>query len=393
MNKIKPSYLLLLPLLFACQTTQAPLPTEVSSGKQLYLDSSFIASEPYVIETEEDIFSLDDAMLEVVNTKLKNDKHIKARSQILLDHIFNKENIALSYDGNANVTARQAFHSGSANCLSLTIMAYALAVEAGMNVSFQQINVPEYWVRNGQYNQLTGHINLLVEENVDVTRQVIWGLGALQIDFDPSAAKKSFSKKVIDKNTVLAMFYNNKGANAMVNNNYPLAYQYFKQATLQDNSFSATWGNLGILYRLNGYKTEAEKVYRHAISLDNNNLNALSNLALLLYSQERNFEAVEIEQYIKKIRNKNPYYHAVLADEAFYNGNFKVAEQHYKDAIELDKNEHEFYFGLAKIYYMQNKLMSAKKSMRMAILLNKSDDIDEQYIAKLNVLKRAKVTY
>ncbi len=393
MNKILPLYLLLLPFLFACQTTQAPLPTEVSSGKQLYLDNSFITSEPYVIETEKDIFSLDDAMLEVVNTKLKNNKHIKMRSQILLDHIFNKENIALSYDGNANVTAKQAFHNRKANCISLTIMAYALAKEAGLNVNFQQINVPEYWVRNGQYNQLTGHINLLVQEDISPGSQVIWGQDTLQIDFDPGAAKKTLSKQIIEKNTVLAMFYNNKGANALVVKNYPLAYQYLKQATLNDEKFSAAWGNLAILYKLNGYESEAETVYRHAINLKRDNLTALSNLALLMYSQDRVDEAIEIEQYIEKIRIKNPYYHAVLADEAFYNGDFILAEQHYKNAIELDKNEHEFYFGLAKVYYMQQNLMLAKRSMKMAILLNKSDDIDEQYIAKLNVLKRAKVTY
>lgn len=393
MNKILPSYLLLLPFLFACQNTQAPLPIEVSTGTNLYVDEFFTPPDQFVIETEEDIFQLDQDMIDMVNTRLKNKKTIKKRASALLDYIFDEDNIALTYDGNANVIAREAFHTGSANCMSLTIMAYSLAKEAELDVNFQQINVPEYWVRNGRYNQLTGHVNLLIKGTSVDSQTVVWGGSDFQIDFDPGAAKKSFTKKVISKQTILAMFYNNKGADALVVKNYPLAYLYFKEATETDSKFSPAWGNLAILYKFNGLESLAERVYRHAIKLQPDNLNALANLALLLHRQDRIDEAAEIDRYIIDIRRKNPYYHAVLADEAFYNGDFAFAEQHYKNAIELDKSEHEFYFGLAKAYYMQKKLTLAKKSMRIAISLNKSDDIDEQYIAKLNVLKKARSSY
>ncbi len=71
------------------------------------------------------------------------------------------------------MTAAQAYHSKSANCMSLTIMAYAMATHAGMNVAFQEVDIPEYWVRNGKYSLLTGHVNLLVKSNVDVSRRVV----------------------------------------------------------------------------------------------------------------------------------------------------------------------------------------------------------------------------
>jgi hypothetical protein len=95
------------------------------------------------------------------------------------------------------MTAREDFHSKTANCMSLTIMAYALAKKAGLVVDFQQVEIPEYWIRNGQYNLLTGHINLLIKTKDRLNKTTVYGSNTLQIDFDPYVVKESFSKRVI----------------------------------------------------------------------------------------------------------------------------------------------------------------------------------------------------
>jgi tetratricopeptide (TPR) repeat protein len=376
-----------LPLLLSCQSNKNIHVGQTSSAENLYLDDKFIAISPAVIETEQEIFKLDDDMRAMVQAKLVNNLSAEDKTRILLEHLFNEENIALRYEGNANVTATEAYHSKTANCMSLTIMAYALAKEAGMNISFQEVDVPEYWVRNGQYSLLTGHVNLLVKERDDINRRVIWGGGRTLIDFDPFVAKKRFPSHIITKNTLMAMFYNNKGAEALVNKNYPLAYQYLKEATLIDNSFASSWGNLGILYKLSGHYNLAEKAYIHAINLEEDSLSSLGNLALLLKGQGRLNEALPIENYIHKIRVNNPYYHALLADEAYFRQSYPLAIQHYKKAIQLDDGQHEFYFGLAKVYYKQDKLILSKKAMKKALVLTRARSTKKQYIAKLNFLK------
>ena len=292
------SLLLCFPLLLACQSNQNLHVSQTYSQQDLYLDYQYLSLEPIRIETEQEIFALDDGMRAMVQDKLINHYPAHQKARILLEHLFNDENIALSYDGNANVTAKQAYHNKSANCMSLTILAYALADEAGMNISFQDVDVPEYWVRNGQYSLLTGHVNLLVEESEDINKRVLWGEIATRIDFDPFVAKKNFPSHTIEKHTLLAMFYNNKGAEEMLNGNYPLAYQYLKMATITDNQFSSAWGNLGVLYKLSGHYAMAESAYNHAITLNNKNLTSLGNLALLLNKQERYSEAKPIEDFI-----------------------------------------------------------------------------------------------
>ncbi len=386
---IKPSYILLfcLPLLLACQSKQHLEAKRILPQINLYQDSQFQPQHPIHIETEQEIFQLDDEMRFMVKAKLKNNLPAYKKANILLEHIFNEENISLTYNSNANVTARSAYHNKLANCISLTILAYALADEADMNISFQQVDVPEYWVRNGQYSLLTGHVNLLVIERDARSQGIAFGSKITRIDFDPFVSKRNFPSKVISKQTLLAMFYNNKGAEAMVSNNYTVAYQYLKLATQVDNQFSSAWGNLGILYKLSGYYDMAEKAYRHAILVDEDNLTSLANLALLLNKQGRFNEAEPLEVLIHKTRVKNPYYHALLANEAYFNQSYDQALRHYKKAIQLDDEQHEFFLGLAKTYYMQNNFKLAKRSMKKAITLTKTKDTENLYVAKLNFLK------
>jgi len=385
------SLFLSLPALFSCQSSNSLVVKSTIPVESLYLDQHFVLPTSFKIESEQEIFMLDDEMLSVVENTLNKtqDPHKKARK--LLEHIFSQEMVSLSYSTNANLTAREAYHSQTANCMSLTIMAYALAKEANLDVDFQQVDVPEYWVRNGQYNLLTGHVNLLIKPSAHSNRHLIYGNDNVQIDFDPYAVKQSFPRRVIEKNTVLAMFYNNKGGQALVNEKYNTAYQYFKAATLADKTFSGAWGNLAVLYRLTNNLNSAEIAYRYAIEINPDNLTALTNLALLLRSQQKNLEADNIESRLLLKRIKNPYYHAVLADEAYYQHDYLQALKHYKDAIKLNKKIHELYFGLARVYYQMNRLPEAERAMKKALTLNKIKSTEHQYIAKLKFLKAERI--
>ena len=322
--------LIISPLIFSCQNSPVQShhtysPKHIDS---LYLDQTFIKPDTFEIESEQDIFRLDAEMISLVDEKIKKSFSPIKKAKVLLHHIFSQDNIALSYASHANVVAVDAFHSQTANCLSLTIMAYALAKEAGLDVEFQQVEVPEYWVRNGKYNLLTGHINLLIATKSNFDNIKIYGSGSLEVDFDPYVQKQSFSKRVIKKNAVLAMFYNNKGGQALVNGDYAIAYQYFKAATQENSNFSSAWGNLAVLYKLTNHDDMAESTYRYAITLESNNYTALANLAILLRKKGNDVEANSIENKLRIKRNKNPYYHAVLADEAYYNRNYPQAILH-----------------------------------------------------------------
>ncbi|WP_083602022.1 tetratricopeptide repeat protein [Thalassotalea sp. PP2-459] len=365
------------------QTVRKPAP---NNYQQLLNDEAFPGYKKHNIESLDEVFALDAQMEDFVEKRLIPEKNYLRKARKLLKHIFSKEDINLAYQNNANLTASQAYHSQTANCMSLTIMAYALATEAGLNVKFQSIKVPEYWVRNGEHNMLTGHVNLSVSEKRASNVAVVYGDELMQIDFDPEVYRRSFPKKTITKQDMLAMFYNNKGAGALVQQNYDKAYAYFKSAIIANPTFSSSWGNLGVLYKLTKQYDLAKKSYNTAIALDNDNLTAYKNLTIVLSHQGENKRVEAIKQMLHEKRHKNPFYHAMLADEALYRGEYQLAKRLFKKAIRLEKKGHEFYFGLARVYFALKETDKAENAIKKAISYNRYPSTENQYIAKLNVI-------
>lgn len=381
---------IVLALLSGCQSSPGYEQAATEFNSSLYLDEKFENHNAVYIESEETIFALDDDMKVMVVEKLINERDNRKKAKKLLKHFFNSEQVSLAYNAGANVIASQAYQNKEANCLSLTIMAYAIAKAADLDVVFQSVKVPEYWVRNGKMNMLTGHVNLRVMERRSPNKVVFFDRGIAEIDFDPYVVKKLFPKKVISKNTIIAMFYNNKGANAMVEGDYITAYAYLRAATEIDPEFSSAWGNLGILYRFNGYEQQAIDTYQYAININRDNLTAMANLSMLLHVNGEYEQAKSLDNFIMRQRANNPYYYALLADEKFYLGAYNEAILHYRKAIKLNKNIHEFYFGLAKVYYMLDDMEKAQSYMKKAIAKNRIKQLDKQYVAKLDVLRQTK---
>jgi len=380
-------------LLSACQNSGHLNEKELIVEEGLYSDNYFPNYKNIKIETEEDIFALNSRMRLMVKEKLIPVRDIKKRSIKLLEHIFDQNNVALEYSSSANVNARDVYNNQVANCLSLTILAYALAKEAGLDVNFHDVNIPEYWVRNGNNNMLSGHVNLTISRPLKSSRYIFMGKNILTIDFDPYISRKNFPKKPISKSVVVAMFYSNKGGQAILDGEFEKAYAYIKKATQIAPNFSPSWGNLGVLYKNIHQDDFALRAYRFAIELNRNNFNAMANLSLLLSRRGENDEVKEIQKILHNKRSKNPYYHAMQADRAFYNGRNELAITYYQKAISLAKKVPEFHFELAKIYKAMNEKSKAKKSIKRAIRYNRTAGVEDRYIAKLNVINQASLTH
>lgn len=383
-------HLLLVVLLSSCTTPYSHSSLIIIDTQSLYLDRQFVGFSEINIESANEVFGIDVEMRKVVEQELLPIKNYKKRATQLLQHIFSNNNINLTYQDNANLTAIQTYHSQVANCMSLTIMAYALAKEAGLEVKFQQLEVPEYWIRNGNYNQLAGHVNLVITRPEKRSRFKYFSNEILEIDFDPLITKKLFPRKIINQPRVLAMFYNNKGAQFLIQKNYLEAYAYLREATLVDVDYSSSWSNLGVLYNLNGNEEAASRVFRYAFTLDSNNLTALTNLSLLLEKQGVIEEVKIINRKLSAKRSRNPYYHALLANDAYRQGELQKSLQYYRKAIRLKSDAHEFYYGLAIVYNKLDNWPAAETAMKKALYYNHGDDTEKKYMSFLDSIRTQK---
>src|SRR5690606_21210427 len=114
-----------------------------------------------------------------------------------------------------------------------TILAYSLAQHANLAVEFQDVLIPEYWTQVQGSSLLNGHVNLRVKEKEDeggVYRKRIFGKSEYVIDFDLETNKSHFPVRVLQREDVVAMFYTNKSAQALLDHQYDLAYAYLRAA-------------------------------------------------------------------------------------------------------------------------------------------------------------------
>lgn len=375
-------------LLTSCSSSPKQTGLVNTDTSILLVDEAFPTQSNYSIESIEQIYAIDEEMNDFIHSSLMHEKDPYNRARLLLKKLFYRSPEKLRYQNGANLTAQQAFHQNTANCLSLTILAYTLANEANLNIKFQEVLIPEYWIREGSYNMLTGHVNLKVVGDLRTQYKVIWGRKETVIDFDPYSVKKHFPKNVISRNRVTAMFYNNKGAQALVRNDFDLAYVYFKASIQQEPDFSPVWGNLGLLYKKIGLIGYAEQAYLKSVDINYKNYNAWNNLAILVSEQSRHEEAKKIYSYIHRARMKNPYYHGLLGEEAYYNGDYETAISHFKKAKSMSGKEHEFYFGLAKSFYKLGDYKKSEYFLLKAKRYAKFKDIEDKYQNKLNLLSR-----
>jgi tetratricopeptide (TPR) repeat protein len=245
--------------------------------------------------------------------------------------------------------------------------------------------VPEYWTRRAGFSLLNGHINI----KISVPKQAnvfVFDNRSYQVDFDPQPLKYRLPKKVVSKQNVLSMFYNNKGADAFLQKDYVTAYAYFREALMVNPNFDSAWVNLGILYRLSGYFPQAEKVYQYALIVKPDSLTALENLAYLYTFTGRNKEAEKILAKVEAQRNNNPYYHVNLGEQKMEKKRWVQALTHFRRALALDKGKHEVYFGLARAYYKMGEMQQSKRYLKQA-KNNASNKYDEEkYQSKLEFL-------
>ncbi len=367
--------------LMACQSSIIKIPP----SEHLLYDQGFTGFSEVSIQSEKQIFYLDDTAKAFVASTLEPMNNKNAQMEALVKAIFDRSKLNLLYQGDANTNANDTFHFQAANCLSLSIMTYALASEAGFNAYFQEIMIPEYWTRRAGFSLLNGHINIkiLAPRQVDV---FVINNRSYQVDFDPQPLRYGFPKKVVTKQAVLSMFYNNKGVDAFLKKDFVTAYAYFREALIVEPSFDSAWVNLGILFRISEYFSQAEKAYQHALVINPDSLTALENLAYLYTFTGRIEEAEKILAKVYAQRNNNPYYHVNLGEQEMEQKRWDQALTHFRRALALDKGKHEVYFGLARAYYEIGELQQSERYFKQAKNKASNKHDADKYQSKLEFL-------
>jgi tetratricopeptide (TPR) repeat protein len=339
----------------------------------------------YQIESIEDIFELNNSAKDFLDQISDDHRSKKAQLGALVYNIFDRSKLALAYEADANTTATQTYEKGAANCLSLTIMAYAMAEYLGFDATFQEVNIPEYWTRRDGNILLNGHVNLHLLEQEDYDSYALQPRPFI-IDFDPLRNTQRFKTTPLSKRDVVSNFYVNKAADALIKDNNDLAFAYLKAAIDVAPSNEGAYVNLGVLYSRNNLFNLAELAYQASLDIKSNFSTALENLSLLYQKTDRLPQAKSIQARLAKKRENNPYYHFFLGNLSFDKGEHKQSLEHYKKSISLNSKPHEFYFHLARTFLVLGDLENTKRYLRKAKKRAGNENLERRYEHQLSLI-------
>lgn len=377
----------LLLLVAACQ--QLPAKQKLQLASDSLLQDSAFQSVAAPVESEQQIFALPETVVNQARQQVLPYQYADERSLALLTFIFGSDSDPLEYVNNATLIASDTYIQKEANCLSLTILAYSLAQQLGFDAHFQDVDVPEYWVTRSGNSMLNGHVNLMIfpEKNRSAAQHIVVlrGNGYL-IDFDMVPQRAKQQAKRISQQSIVAMFYNNKAADAMMSGDYDLAYHYLKAAITTAPELAQNWNNLAVLYRKKQMLVLAEQVYLHSLALEPENSNTMSNLAMLYELTERYQEAAVLEDRVAKKRLSNPYYFIMQGNEALERQEADDAITYFRRSLKLQPHVPEAYFGLARSYVLKQDLLQASQYLQSAKRYTDSAPERRRYQHKLDML-------
>ena len=323
-----------------------------------------------------DVLALSPEMLAFIDQNVDSKQHITLKLHKLLYAIINKGTFGLEYDDTTR-TAPETFEDRVGNCLSFTNMFIAMARKAGLNASFQEVDIPPDWTREGNAFVLNRHVNVFV----DLGRS-----GVRAVDFNLDDFRTSYDRRTVPDSRAMAHYYNNIGVERMQGKQAVAALRFFRKTIDSDDEFAPVWGNIGILYSRAGYPEYAEAAYLYALEINPQELVAMSNLGRLYKSLGHTELADWYNKQTKLHRMRNPYYRYHLAREAFLARDYDTAIGHLKYSVREKKNEDTFYFLMGLSYLQKGNESAARRWLEKAEQVAEDDGLQRNYHSKLEML-------
>lgn len=339
----------------------------VSACNFIRLDSNFATDRKFenkVLDQREDRFediapmALNEEIIAYMNehvTDLSTDLTIVNQLQSLL---FDVNYLNIEYDDQVTRTAVQTFNDRKGNCLSVVNLYIAMARYYGVDAKFQTVKVRPSWDRRGEILVLSQHINALGRFNSSTVYVV---------DFTPEITLQQLTANIIDDREARALYFNNLGAESLIEASYEQAVAYFKNALYLDPKLSIAWNNIGTAYSRLEDKETAEYAYQKAYSLDRSNATAINNL-VRFYRQSGDIATADrYAKAIESFNNRNPYYHYNLGSIAYVEADYEAARDHFIAAIKNKEAEPDFYLALSKTYEKLGQPDAAARQYELAI--------------------------
>lgn len=357
----------------------APRPADADAG--LFHDAVF--GPPAERISTDDVFALNDAMRHYVRVEIAGALHSQGVQTGFVEALSRKQGLKLEYDSARTKTAAEAFDTRSGNCLSLVLMTAALARELGLPFHYGRAVLPDLWSRHDDLLFASGHINVTIGRRL-VDARSRFDLAPLTIDFLPPEEVRRLYTREIEEGTVLAMYANNRSAEALAGRRLADAYAWAREALRHDAAFTSAWNTLGVAYLRRGEAVYAAAAFEHVlVALDARDTSALSNLASAYTQLGRSADAKTLRTRLAAIEAEPPYHFFQLGMRALREGDYAAARAHFEREVARADYQPEFHHWLGVARWGLGDAAGARRELALAVSNSSTRREHDLYAAKL----------
>jgi Flp pilus assembly protein TadD len=383
------------PLLHRCATLVAaawlaacaPVPV-APDGASLFVDSAFAPPGRPIDPAQ--VFALSPEMRQYLAHEIDDRVNLHGLQQGLIDALYSSnQKLVLEYDAEFTRNAAEAFDARAGNCLSLAIMTGAFAKALGLAVRYRAVQIDDSWGRDGDLALFVGHVNVSVGKKVPLVRTVEHSPDWWTVDFLPQADIRRQRTVPVAEERIVAMYMNNKAAEALARGRNDDAYWWIRTAITQDPRFADLYNTLGVVYMRHGQPQPAEAALRAALGLRAEHPQVLSNLALLLRRQGRQAEASAVDQQLARLRAQSPFASFNRGLRAYEAGDYAQAREQFERALAMSNDFHEFHYWMALACLRLGERERAIRHLREAEQNSNTRQQQAAYAMKLQRLAAA----
>ena len=374
-------------LLFSgCATVPPPTPLAVA---QLFDDASF--KPPSAPVSSADLFTLSEPMQAYLNSaEFATQVRRHGPERGLIEALHRKGQLKLEYDSTRTRTAAETFADRTGNCMSLVVMTAAFARAMQLEVEYQDVLTEENWRRAGNMYIASTHVNLrvamrphLIEGRIFTSRVM------LTVDFMPPSEAELLSAHPITEETLVAMYQNNRAAEALTRNELDDAYWWARAAVSEHPGYINAYNTLAVIYQRRGLLDRAEKALRTALLRDTENTIMLGNLAGVLQDQGRIDESRALIAHLRSLDPQPPYHYFNKGLAAMQSGDYPLARSHFAREVKRAPFNDEFHFWLALSHVALGNQSAAIDQLNQAVEHSTRQEDRRAYSSKLAQLRAA----
>ena len=367
-------------LLAACATPPAPPPPG-----PLFHDALFKAPARPIDAAA--VFAMSEPMKHYLRVDIARRLRNEGLQRGLINALYTHGELKLDYDSAITRNAAEAFDARSGNCLSLVIMTAAFAKELGLRVTYQSVDMEETWSRSQDIVFSNGHVNLVLAGRIGRLDPGYDETKLLTIDFLPAEDILGQRARPISEDTVIAMYMNNRAAEALARGELDDAYAWARAALVRAPAFSSAHNTLGVIYLRHGNLREAQAVLEPLLQREPRNRQALSNLAMVVDQLGQADEAQALRARLARIEPDPPYAFFRSGLAAMRRGDYLSARALFGREIARADYNSEFHFWFAIASFKLGDVDQARKHLAIAMENSTTRGDHDLYAAKLDRLR------